>query len=258
MVLHHRILGEGTPIFILHGLFGLNDNWQSFGKALAAIGYSVVLTDLRNHGHSPHSVRHDYESMADDIAVLMDGFPGPRLAIGHSMGGKALLKMLDLRRDLVSSAVVVDIAPWAYPPRHQGVIAALQAVNLETLSDRKTAEQVLLSQLNDLETVQFLAKNLYRNSEGRYSWRFNLDTLARNIDGVGESVWPSSPVETPLLFVRGEMSDYLETERFDEIREAYPASALASIPTSGHWIHAEQPAALLQLINNWFTAGKII
>jgi pimeloyl-ACP methyl ester carboxylesterase len=257
MDLHHRNLGEGTPIFIFHGLFGLNDNWQSFGKALAAHGYSVVLTDLRNHGHSPHSARHDYESMAEDMATLMDKFPGPRLAIGHSMGGKALLKMLDLRRDLVSSAVVVDIAPWFYAPRHQQVLAALQAVELDTLSDRKTAEQVLLRQLNDLETVQFLAKNLFRNSDGRYSWRFNLETLVRDIDGVGESVWPSSPVETPLLFVRGEMSDYLEAGRFDEIRRSYPASVLASVPNAGHWIHAEQPAALFRLISDWFATGKI-
>lgn len=252
MNLHHRILGEGIPVFIFHGLFGMNDNWQSFGKQLMELGFQVVLTDLRNHGHSPHANSHDYSGMAEDIAELMKDFDAPRLAIGHSMGGKAVLKTLNLFPGLVHAAVVVDIAPWEYLPKHNTVINALNAVDLNTLADRKTAEAVLISRLNDVSTVQFLAKNLYRSTSEQFSWRFNLGTLNKNMHRIGEAVWPDSPVHTPVLFVRGECSDYIEPERFDEVRTNYPEAELAAIPDAGHWIHAEQPRALLTLIADWF------
>jgi pimeloyl-ACP methyl ester carboxylesterase len=49
MKLKYRIVGEGRPVMIFHGLFGMSDNWQSFAKKLADVGYQVVLGDLRNH-----------------------------------------------------------------------------------------------------------------------------------------------------------------------------------------------------------------
>ena len=35
MKLHYRIIGEGNPVLLLHGLFGMSDNLQSFGRQLA-------------------------------------------------------------------------------------------------------------------------------------------------------------------------------------------------------------------------------
>ena len=35
MKLFSRIMGEGQPILIVHGLFGMSDNWQSLGKKFA-------------------------------------------------------------------------------------------------------------------------------------------------------------------------------------------------------------------------------
>jgi esterase len=252
MKLHHRILGEGIPVFIFHGLFGMNDNWQSFGKQLTEMGFQVILADLRNHGHSPHADSHDYTGMAQDIVELLQAFDAPRLALGHSMGGKALLQALNLFPGLVQAAVVVDIAPWAYLPRHNMVFEALNAIDLTTLNDRKTAEATLMNRLNDVSTVQFLAKNLFRTTADQFSWRFNLGTINKNMHHIGEAVWPESPVNTPILFVRGDRSNYIESERFDEIRTNYPAAELAEIRDAGHWIHAEQPRALLNLVADWF------
>jgi len=31
-VLHSTILGNGQPLLILHGYFGMSDNWKSLGK----------------------------------------------------------------------------------------------------------------------------------------------------------------------------------------------------------------------------------
>jgi esterase len=57
MQLHFRELGQGTPLVILHGLFGTSDNWQTLAKRWAE-HHRVIVVDLRNHGRSPHSAEH--------------------------------------------------------------------------------------------------------------------------------------------------------------------------------------------------------
>ena len=66
MKLFSRIYGDGQPIIIIHGLFGMSDNWNSLGKKMAS-NYTVHLIDLRNHGRSPHSNEFNYDVMSNDI-----------------------------------------------------------------------------------------------------------------------------------------------------------------------------------------------
>ena len=54
MKLFSRIMGEGKPLIIIHGLFGMSDNWQSLAKQFSQF-FQVHLIDQRNHGRSPHS-----------------------------------------------------------------------------------------------------------------------------------------------------------------------------------------------------------
>ena len=41
MKLFYRKYGDGKPIIILHGLFGMSDNWFSIGKKLAK-NYPII------------------------------------------------------------------------------------------------------------------------------------------------------------------------------------------------------------------------
>ena len=34
-ILHSKIIGEGQPFLILHGYFGMGDNWKSLGNEFA-------------------------------------------------------------------------------------------------------------------------------------------------------------------------------------------------------------------------------
>ena len=79
MILNYKKLGQGKPVFILHGLFGLSDNWATVGKMLSSptptlpkgegvnTAFEVYLIDLRNHGSSPHSDEWTYSAMANDV-----------------------------------------------------------------------------------------------------------------------------------------------------------------------------------------------
>ena len=53
MKLFYRQFGESVQaLIILHGLFGLSDNWVSYGKSLAQLGFKVFIPDQRNHGRT--------------------------------------------------------------------------------------------------------------------------------------------------------------------------------------------------------------
>lgn len=224
----------------------MNDNWQQFSLKLAENGFEVIPTDLRNHGHSPHSDAHDYASMADDIMELLDdtGVLSPVL-IGHSMGGKAVLKWVADHPEIDAKIIIIDIAPWEYGFRHTAILKALEAVNPATLSNRKEAELRMHTHIGEPSVINFLLKNLQRTSENMFQWRFNLPVLSREIREIGKSVWPKESVIRPILFVRGTKSDYLDPDRWEEIKMHYPDAQLVSIEGSGHWVHVDKPNELL-------------
>ena len=61
-----------TPLVILHGLFGISDNWVTFGRRIADEGFDVIIPDQRNHGHSPHSDNFNYLALTDDLYELIE------------------------------------------------------------------------------------------------------------------------------------------------------------------------------------------
>ena len=71
MKLFFRKAGEGKPLIILHGVFGMSDNWMTLSKEFATNGFCVYLPDARNHGRSPHSAEFTFEVMVSDILEMM-------------------------------------------------------------------------------------------------------------------------------------------------------------------------------------------
>jgi pimeloyl-ACP methyl ester carboxylesterase len=187
--------------------------------------------------------------MADDIMELLEdtGVSDPVL-IGHSMGGKAVLKWAADHPEIDARIISIDIAPWEYGFRHTAILQALEAVNPATLSNRKEAEERMRIHIGEPSVINFLLKNLYRTAENKFKWRFNLPVLSSEIREVGKSVWPETPVTRPILLVRGAKSDYLDPERWEEIKEHYPNAQLVSIEDAGHWVHVDRPAELMDAV----------
>ena len=114
MKLYFKKIGEGKPLIILHGLFGLSDNWMTISKRIAQ-RHAVYLLDLRNHGRSPHVDAFNYNVLSDDLEKFMQQ---QRLAevrlIGHSMGGKVAMCFALKFPQRIEKMVLVDIAPKKY------------------------------------------------------------------------------------------------------------------------------------------------
>jgi esterase len=252
MKLHSRKIGEGTPLIILHGLFGSSDNWQTLGKHFSEKGFAVYLVDLRNHGRSPHSDEWNYKVMSDDVLELMnDNAIDKAIVIGHSMGGKTAMQLAVEHPDRLIKLVVVDIAPKKYNSTQKDVAEALQRVDLDSVTSRKEAEEILNEGIDDTGTKQFLLKNLYwkEGEKEKLAWRFNLDVIANKIEEASDELnWNGTPCNVDTLFIRGERSNYIRNEDFERIKEIFPHAVIETISGAGHWVHSEKPVEFFERI----------
>ena len=245
MQLHFKRTGKGKPVIILHGLFGSGDNWATFGKNLSENNCEVYLTDLRNHGHSPWDDDHSYHAMSNDLFEMINANDIEKpVILGHSMGGKAAMQFAVEHPETAASLIIVDIAPYYYPQHHQKIFQALLSVDLNTVTTRAEADEQISIYIKDVSTKQFLLKNLYWKGSDKLAWRFNLHALNNKIENVGEAI-TGSETFLPALFVRGENSTYIQENDLVPITKIFPNADLITIPGAGHWIHADQPDALM-------------
>jgi esterase len=254
MKLFFKKSGEGKPLIILHGLFGMSDNWMTLARQFAEHGFACYTLDLRNHGRSPHHDLFNYKVMADDLNEFMLG-ENMTVAdfVGHSMGGKVAMFFAAAYSGKVNKLVVADIAPRYYSPHHGHVLAALHSVNLDFITSRKEAEEQLRASIHDEATVQFLLKNLYwrqvssgAREEQKLAWRFNLPVIEKNIEAVGEALPSEVIFKKPTLFIRGERSGYITTEDESAIKKQFLNVQFKTIAGAGHWVHAEKPNEFLE------------
>lgn len=240
------------PLFILHGLFGLGDNWMTFSNTFSSLGFACYAIDLRNHGRSPHSDDISYSLMAADVKELMDDLSIDKIILmGHSMGGKVAMFFSELFPERVEKLIVVDIAPRYYAPHHQNILSALHAVDLQSAGGRKQVEEQLRVSIHDEATLQFLLKNLYWKEDNRLGWRFHLNGLEKNIDIIGVAFSPKEKISVPTLFIRGEKSGYIQPGDENEIKSIFMDVEIVTVPNAGHWVHAENPKGFAEKVETF-------
>ncbi len=250
MNLHYRILGSGQPLIILHGLFGSADNWQTLAKGFAE-KFKVVLVDLRNHGHSPHSDEMNYDVMAEDVFELIQKENLQNsILMGHSMGGKTAMFFAQMHEELLDKLIVVDMGLKKYSPHHQEIFDAVRGLDTDKIKSRKEAEEHLRKTITDQGVLQFLLKNLFWSDKEKLDWRFNLHVLYREIENILEAV-PNQRVDVKTLFIRGEKSNYILDEDFEDIKKRFPNSEIKTVMGAGHWVHAEKPREFYEVVSGF-------
>lgn len=253
--LNYQISGQDkdTPfIILLHGLFGNLDNLSMIRRELEKT-FNVVNIDLPDHGESDFTESFSFSGYADAIFALLDQLRIKRSSVlGHSLGGKIAMTMALAEPERIERLIVADIAPVAYPPRHQNVLKALQAVELDGISSRSDADQVMAEFVTEAGVRQFLLKSLYQHNE-QWQWRFNLQLLARDYASISAAIPTKDPYPHPTLFIKGANSDYLGTEHQAAIKSLFPHSNAKIIQGTGHWLHAEKPVVFNRIVKDFLT-----
>jgi pimeloyl-ACP methyl ester carboxylesterase len=240
--------GAGTPLVLLHGLFGAGQNWGGIRSVLAR-RFRVLTPDLRNHGASPRAPDMAYAAMAEDVVAVLDAAGIDRAAVlGHSMGGKVAMALALAHPDRVERLVVADIAPVRYRPALRGYVAAMQGVPLRAGLARREADAMLAATIPEAGIRAFLLQNL-RFETDPPAWRLGLDEIAAAMPVIEDfAVPPEARFDGPVLVMAGETSGYIRAEHHDAFRALFPAVRFATVGGAGHWVHAENPSGFLALL----------
>lgn len=246
MKLFCRHSGHGQPLIILHGLFGSSDNWFSLAKIFAE-QFSVYLIDQRNHGQSPHSDEFNYQLLAEDLYLFIQEhhLHKPHI-IGHSMGGKTAMNFAVRYPDRLGKMIVVDIVPKSYPVHHDHILDGLHGIDVTRLTSRNEADKILSEQVTEPDVRQFLLKNLYRTSEGKFQWRVNLSAIDNHIEEIGAGMQYTGTFSGPTMFINGARSNYFKPGDETLIHSIFPKAEIITIDT-GHWVQAEKPKEFAEI-----------
>ena len=87
---------------------------------------------------------------------------------------------------------------------------------------------------------QFLLTNLKREEGGGgFAWKMNLDALRKNYGEINRGIEARTGFDKPVLFIRGERSNYVTERDTGTIRRLFLYSKIVTVPGVGHWVHAE-------------------
>lgn len=150
--------GAGEPAFVfVHG-WTCDRTFFAPQAAHFARRHRVVSVDLRGHGESdkpegPYPIA----AYADDLAHIIDHLGlGEVVAVGHSMGGTAVLQLAAAYPERVAAIVMVDPAAFAFAPevraRFEALVTAIEAGNQEPR--QQTIEENLFLPTADRKLVE--------------------------------------------------------------------------------------------------------
>ena len=95
----------------------------------------------------------------------------------------------------------------------------------------------------------FLLQNLQREGDG-WSWQPNMVSLRSWLGKIGD--FPSSSDDVPyggtVVWVGGADSDYISGADVPVMKELFPAVRKVMVKGAGHWVHADQPEIVIQIL----------
>ena len=112
---------------------------------------------------------------------------------------------------------------------------------LEYFNKREEIDAVLSESFEDRGMRLFLMKNLYRNEEKQFAWRFNIDVLLEKVNNIQEADFIQGNCSIPTHFLRAGNSNYITEEDELIIHKHFTNCSISTIDGVGHWLHAEQP-----------------
>jgi esterase len=247
----------GRWLYVLHGIYGAGRNWASVARRVTRerADWGAVLIDLRQHGASqdfppPHTV---VAAAEDLVRLARNTGDEPGAVLGHSFGGKVALAFARRAIPTLRQVWVVDSTPDAREP---GGSAWEMLEIIRSVPDRFASREDLIGALTArglaTPTAQWMATNLVQE-DGEYRWRFDLDAMEALLrDFFRTDLWSvveRPPEDVTVHLVKAEESSVLTPAAIERI-EAAAAHAPVHLHRvqGGHWLNADNPDALVELL----------
>lgn len=243
----YEVLGDGSPLVLLHPFPANHELWLPAAQALTS-RYRVILPDLRAHGESeagegPATM----EKHASDIArVLDDAGVGRAVFCGVSIGGYILFEVWRRYRARVSALALCCTRPQADTP--EGRTTRL-----------KTAEEVLergTEWFVDLMIPKLLGKTTLEarpdlvDAARRMMLKMSPSDISQVQRGMAErpdSIPTLRTIDVPTLVIMGAEDTLAPVADGELMRQHIAGSELKVIPKAGHYSPWEQP----EIVGRW-------
>lgn len=237
--------GQGpTRIIALPGWFGDSDVYGRVLEALDPEVFQVALMDYRGYGRS-RSIEGPYDlaTIAEDALALADSLGWPRFhLLGHSMGGKAALKVALRAPDRVER--IVAITPvWAGTAPFDAATAQV----FRSAAESVPAREAILRNTTGDRYPQAWSRRLAQDSEttdrrdafAAYFEAWAFEDFAQAARGLPH----------PVLVVLGAHDAGVpETAAREAWGGGLPQTRFHVMTESGHYPMLEQPAWLASII----------
>lgn len=251
MTLNYRLqvsknISKTIPIVMIHGLFGDLNNLRAISTHLNQY-HDVIQVDLRNHGRSFQDQTMTYIIMAQDILNTLNHLEIKQcIVIGHSMGGKIAMTLGIIAHQYIKKIVVIDIAPITYHmKRYNNLFRIIDYINQCNIKNKNYVSNIMKENNIENNVILFLLKSFYQGS-----WRFNFNFIKQNYNNIND--WPLHQIcQKPILFIKGELSSYINTIGIQNIYKQFPYAHIRTIPNAKHWVHYEYPIHVFNIINEF-------
>ena len=230
---------------LLHA-FPLGANmWEPQIRAIPD-GWRLITPDLRGFGGSTELESISASSIADyaeDVADLLSEISVERAVIGGlSMGGYAVLALLQSKPDIIEALILADTRAGADTPE-----ARANRRNMLALVDREGPQGVAKEMMprllgkTTLETNQTAEATVRRliKQQSPVAIRGAINRMMHRPD----STALLATISVPTLIIAGEEDTLIPMPEAEKMAEAIKGSTLVKIPAAGHLSNLEQPDA---------------
>jgi esterase len=243
-------------LVMLHGIYGRGRNWQAIARSVVAARpeYQCWLVDLPYHGDSSPGAHGDtVAGLATDVIEWMQAESViPRAVLGHSYGGKVALAIADQFRERALQVWVIDSTPEVKAPSGSAwtMLELIRRLPPQFAS-RDAATQAIVDCGYALGVAQWMATNLVRNGDA-FVWKLDFDAMERLLnDFFVTDLW--RVVESPgaqhdIHILKASESSAITEQAVKRIEAASGSNVHLHHRQGGHWIHAESPQVVADLL----------
>lgn len=252
------------PVLFLHGGGQTRYSWHGTAAAVAEVGYQALTVDARGHGESAWAPDGDYRlsSYAGDVGIVIESLASPPVLVGASLGGLTSILLLgEQAPGAARGLVLVDIIPdmeKAGADRIQAFMAEHAVTGFGSLQEVADAVAAYNPHRPPPSDLSGLRKNV-RERDGRFYWHWDPRFVGGtadlppseigDIDRLHRAVAAIVDAGTPVLLVRGKVSDLVSAEKAAEFRARFPTVEFLDVSGAGHMVAGDR--------NDVFTAAVV-
>ena len=248
--------GAKTPAICIPGLTRNAADFDGVATRIAATGRDVYAFSLRGRGASDRDPQwKNYTPIVyrDDILAALDQLSLDRAVyMGTSLGGIVTMLTAETNAARIAAAIINDVGPRLAPEgiaRIAGYVAG-DKPTLQTFDDCIAAiraiNDVAFPEADNAFWRAMAKRTFIENANG--GWAFDYDpNIARALIELGPAPdlnagW-AALAATPILLVRGAISDLLSPEIVREMRDARPGFDYVEAANVGHAPMLDEPDA---------------